>query len=83
MAFQHYYAVRVYDDNGKPLSTRVEQANGPRRACQLAFGVIYDNDYDTAKYCDLGTRKPTYLSHKKRNELMAEPNWKKIPKTGE
>ncbi len=80
MASVHYYYIRVYDDRGKPLSTRCEKATGPRAACKLAFGVIYDNDYDTATYYDLGTRAPRYLSQRRLQEIERDKaGWKRIP----
>jgi hypothetical protein len=79
---QHYYFVRVYDDEGKALSTRCEQAVGPREACKLAFGVIYDNSYNTARYYDIGARKPANLSQKRLQEIENDKaGWKPIPRS--
>lgn len=77
---KRYYYIRVYDDDGKPLATRCEQADGPREACKLAYGMIYDRSTDTCRYLDLGTRKPAYMSQRKINELTSNPaNWHPIP----
>ena len=82
MAFEHYYLIRV-GDNPKEYHTRCEKANGPREACRLAYGVIYDRPEDTCRYLDLGTRKPAYISQKRLKELKDNPdNWKPIPQTG-
>jgi hypothetical protein len=74
----NYYLTRVYDDDGKPLSTRCEKAKGPRQACKLAFGVIYDNDYNKVVYKNAGTRKTGIDKASRSSE-----GWQKIPKTGD
>ena len=83
MARQSYYYIRVYNDDGTELTTRCEQADGPREACMKAFGVIYDRDSDSAKYRDIGTRAPRTMSDKRSHALKQDgPDWHKIPTTG-
>ncbi len=76
----HHYYVRVYDEQGKPLSTRGAEARGPREACREAFGVVYDGPDDTCRVCDVGTRSPKYLSRKALDAILDNPaNWKRVP----
>lgn len=79
---QHYYYIRLLDDDGKVLTIRCEQASGPRDACRKAFGVVYDKPTDTARYLDIGTKSPRYLSQKRKRELQDDPNnWHPIPRS--
>lgn len=79
---QHYYYIRIYED-GKPVHTRCEKASGPREACKLAYGVIYDRNSDTVRYLDLGGRSPRYMSLRQKSAMVSDPkNWKPIPKSG-
>ena len=56
---KRYYLIRVLDKDDQVLAKRCEKAFGPKMACKIAFGVIYDHDYDKCHYMDLGTRKPS------------------------
>ncbi len=76
-----YYLIRVYNTDGSPLQTRCEKAGNPRDACKLAFGVIYDNSYNTARYLDIGSRKPNSISRKKLEEMEKNGPWLPIPKS--
>ncbi len=68
----HYYYIKVNEH------IRCERAKGPRDACKLAFGVIYDDG--EALYKDVGTRSPKYLSAKLKVELQGPDGWLPIPK---
>lgn len=74
-----YYYIRVYDKQGKPIATRCEKAPNPREACRLAYGIIYDRPTDTARYVELGTRMPAYMSQKLLATLTTPDKWKRIP----
>ncbi len=77
----HWYFIRIHD-KGVPIATRCERALGPRQACQMAFGVVYDREGHEAQYLDIGGRKPNALSQKRKVELLESKDWKPIPKTG-
>jgi hypothetical protein len=85
-----YYYIRILDrdENNVPtdkiIALRSEKASGPREACKLAFGVIYDQPTnDSVHYKCIGIRKPAYLSNKRRHELQTEKEgWLPIPKHG-
>ena len=70
-----YYLIRIYDD-GVIISERIEKAKGPRTACQLAYGVIYDRPSDTVEYMFCGSTKSQVL---KRVRESKPGDWKKIP----
>ncbi len=74
---QHYYMIRLVEAG----NTRTEKAKGPREACKLAYGVIYEQGQ--AVYKDIGTRSPAYISAKKKQELHGDQDWLAIPKTGD
>ena len=74
-----YYLIAIFE-NGKAVHTRTEKAKDPKEACMAAYGIIYNKPGDTAKYLELGTRSPKYMSTKKYTELVNNAsNWKKIP----
>jgi len=78
-----YYLFRV-GDNPKSYQYRCEKASGPREACKLAFGVIYSGQYHgSVMVKDIGSRKPVYLSQKRKLELYNSPDgWERVPETG-
>lgn len=72
-----YFFIRVFNEDGTPLSTRCEKASTPEEACKLAFGVVYNHSFDTARYYEIGSRKPKYLTQKRKIEIEADKEgWK-------
>lgn len=62
----HYYAVRPKDDLA---NTRIEKADSPYRACQLAFGRGRLTYWE---WKDLGTRVNVIQSDSKRIALLRD-----------
>lgn len=82
-----YYLFRV---GPEPYQYRIEKARGPRGACRLAFGVIYDmklNKDTGVRYKDLGSRSPRYMTTKAKNEAYnideSYGGWQVVPLTGD
>lgn len=78
MARKRYYLVRP---PGKQ-TIRTEQADGPRTACMLAFGVIYDRPGSAGSYKDIGTRAPRNATARQKAVWFGPDGWTDIPRTG-
>jgi hypothetical protein len=79
MARKHYYLVRP---PGQPDVIRTEQADGPRMACMLAYGVIYDHRGEEGEYKDIGTRAPRNATARQKAAWFGPDGWTAIPRTG-
>ncbi len=76
---EHFYLIRITDEIGNEVSTRLSKASNPREACKQAFGVVYDNT-PTVGYKDIGTRSIKYLSSKQQLHFYLKEGWLPIPK---
>ena len=72
-----WYLIRVLED-GKVIAMRSARTYGPRHACKLVFGVIYDTPRDTAEYKRVEGGKSKLGAASRSDE-----GWTKIPSEGD